>query len=40
MVNYRLKDQVYIVDRLFNRAQLVFGAGKRAEKVEISRERK
>lgn len=40
MVNYRIKDQTYIVDRLFTRAQLVLGSGKNAEKVEISRERK
>jgi type IV secretory pathway VirB9-like protein len=40
MVNYLVKEQVYIVDRLFERAQLVLGAGKKAQKVEISRERK
>ena len=40
MVNYRVKDQMYIVDRLFTRGQLVLGSGKKAEKVEISRERK
>ena len=40
MVNYRVKDQTYIVDRLFARGQLVLGSGKKAEKVEISRERK
>jgi type IV secretion system protein VirB9 len=40
MVNYRVKDQMYIVDRLFSRGQLVLGSGKKAQKVEISRERK
>jgi type IV secretion system protein VirB9 len=40
MVNYRVKDHMYIVDRLFNRGQLVLGSGKKAQKVEISRERK
>jgi type IV secretory pathway VirB9-like protein len=38
MVNYRMKDQTYIVDRLFERAQLILGSGKKAQKVEISRE--
>ena len=37
MTNYRVKDQTYIVDRLFDRANLVLGSGKRAQKVEISR---
>ena len=40
MVNYRVKDQTYIVDRVFNRAELVVGTGKKAEKVEIIREQK
>ena len=40
MVNYRVKDQLYVVDRLFERAQLILGAGKKAQKVEITRERK
>ena len=40
MVNYRVKDEMYIVDRLFTRGQLVLGSGKKSEKVEISRERK
>jgi type IV secretion system protein VirB9 len=46
MVNYRVKDDpqnretlTYIVDRLFNRAALVVGAGKHARKVEITRRR-
>jgi type IV secretion system protein TrbG len=38
MVNYRMKDQTYIVDRLFERAQLVLGSGKKTQKVEINRE--
>ncbi len=38
VVNYRMKEQTYIVDRLFDRAQLVLGSGKRAQKVEISRD--
>lgn len=37
MTNYRVRDQMYIVDRLFDRANLVLGAGKRAQKVGISR---
>src|SRR5580658_7330523 len=37
MTNYRVKDQTYIVDRLFDHANLVLGAGKKAQKVEISR---
>jgi type IV secretion system protein VirB9 len=37
MTNYRVKDQTYIVDRIFDRANLVLGAGKKAQKVEISR---
>jgi len=40
MVNYRVKASMYIVDRLFERAQLVLGAGKKARKVKIERERK
>jgi type IV secretion system protein VirB9 len=38
MTNYRVQQQTYIVDRLFERAQLVLGAGKKAQKVEITRE--
>ncbi len=37
MTNYRVRQQTYIVDRLFDRARLVLGAGKKAQKVEISR---
>ena len=39
MTNYRVRDQTYIVDRLFDRARLVLGSGKRAQRVEISRDR-
>ena len=39
MVNYRVKDDMYIVDRLFEKAQLILGSGKKARKVEIDRER-
>ena len=38
MTNYRVQEQTYIVDRLFERAQLVLGVGKKAQKVEITRE--
>ena len=37
MTNYRVKDQTYIVDRLFDRANLVLGTGKKVQKVEIGR---
>jgi type IV secretory pathway VirB9-like protein len=37
MVNYRVKGDVYVVDRLFNRAALIVGAGKHAKKVQITR---
>ena len=37
MLNYRVKGDMYIADRLFERAQLVLGAGKKARKVEIIR---
>jgi type IV secretion system protein VirB9 len=40
LVNYRVKDQLYVVDRLFDHAQLILGSGKKAQKVEITRERK
>jgi P-type conjugative transfer protein TrbG len=40
MVNYRVKGNMYIVDRLFDHAELVLGSGKKAQKVEIERERK
>jgi len=38
MTNYRVQHQTYIVDRLFERARLILGAGKKAQKVEITRE--
>jgi P-type conjugative transfer protein TrbG len=37
MANYRVQHQTYIVDRLFDRAELLLGAGKKADKVEITR---
>jgi P-type conjugative transfer protein TrbG len=37
MLNYRVKGDMYIADRLFERAQLVLGADKKAKKVEITR---
>ena len=40
MVNYRVKDDMYIVDRVFDRAALILGSGKKARRVEINRERK
>lgn len=40
MTHYRDRQQTFIVDRLFDRAQLVLGSGKKAQKVEISRESK
>jgi type IV secretion system protein TrbG len=40
MTNYRVRQETYIVDRVFDRAQLVLGTGKKTQKVEISRERK
>jgi type IV secretion system protein VirB9 len=38
MVNYRVKENIYIVDRLFDRAVLLLGVGKHQTKVEIVRE--
>jgi len=32
-----VKDQTYIVDGVFDRADLMLGSGKKAQKVEISR---
>lgn len=37
MVNYRVKDNIYIVDRLFDRAALLLGSGKHQTKVELIR---
>lgn len=37
MVNYRVKGDMYIVDRLFERGALILGAGKKAQRAEIFR---
>jgi type IV secretion system protein VirB9 len=37
MVNYRVKNELLIADRLFDRARLALGTGKKALKVEIRR---
>jgi P-type conjugative transfer protein TrbG len=37
MVNYRVKGDMYIVDRLFERGALVLGSGKTARKADILR---
>jgi type IV secretion system protein TrbG len=37
MVNYRVKDNMYIVDRLFDRAGLLLGSGKHQTKVFLVR---
>jgi len=37
MLNYRVKGDMYIADRLFDRAQLVLGSDKKSKKVEIIR---
>jgi type IV secretion system protein VirB9 len=37
IVNYRVKGDMYVVDRLFDRAALVIGSGKAVDKVEIRR---
>lgn len=37
MVNYRVKGNTYVVDRLFDRAALLMGSGKHQEKVELVR---
>lgn len=37
IVNYRVKGNLYIVDRIFDRAALVIGSGKSVDKVEIHR---
>jgi type IV secretion system protein TrbG len=36
MLNYRVKDDMYVVDRIFDRAELVLGAGKKAKKWRLS----
>ncbi len=37
MVNYRVKGDMYIVDRIFERGALILGAGKKAHRAEIIR---
>ena len=37
MVNYRVKGDMYIADRLFERGVLILGVGKKARRVEIVR---
>jgi type IV secretion system protein TrbG len=37
LVNYRMSGSYYIVDRLFDRAVLVLGTGRNAQKIEITR---
>jgi type IV secretion system protein VirB9 len=37
LVNYRVRDNYMIVDRLFAAAELRFGAGKTQKRVRISR---
>jgi type IV secretion system protein VirB9 len=37
MVNYRVKGDMYIVDRLFERGALLLGVGKKAQRAEIIR---
>lgn len=38
MSNYRVQKGTYILDRLIDRAQLVIGSGKKAKRVDITRE--
>jgi type IV secretory pathway VirB9-like protein len=38
MTNYRAQQQTFFVDLMFERARLILGAGKKAQKVEITRE--
>ena len=37
LVNYRVRNDYFIVDRLFDRAALILGVGSSQEKVTISR---
>jgi type IV secretion system protein TrbG len=37
MVNYRVKGDMYVVDRLFERGALILGVGKKANRAEIIR---
>jgi type IV secretion system protein TrbG len=36
LVNYRVQGNVYIVDRLFDRARLILGSGRKARKADIT----
>src|SRR5207302_10149630 len=36
MVNYRVQGSVYVVDRLFDRARLILGSGRKARKADIA----
>ena len=40
IVNYRVRDGCYVVDRLFDRAVLISGVGKAQQQVEIERTRR
>jgi type IV secretion system protein VirB9 len=40
IVNYRVRDGCYVVDRLFDRAVLISGVGKEQQRVEIERTRR
>ena len=40
IVNYRVRDGCYVVDRLFDRAVLISGVGKEQQRVEIDRTRR
>jgi type IV secretion system protein VirB9 len=37
LVNYRVKADMYIVDRIFDRGALILGVGKKAQRAEITR---
>jgi len=37
LVNYRVKDNTYIVDQLFKEAYLIIGAGNNQERVTITK---
>jgi P-type conjugative transfer protein TrbG len=40
IVNYRVRDGCYVVDRLFDKAVLISGVGKEQQRVEIERTRR
>ena len=40
IVNYRVRDGCYVVDRLFDKAVLISGVGKEQQRVEIDRTRR